>query len=180
MKFNEQQDFVPISDLARPGTDDFNKLRAKATKIGALILMGSTEYIDIKRWLSFQAQEKQTRIDNRRETKKALKESFGRYGNINSIAKLNVIERQINKAIQPRNSKIDQLTKMIDAEKDDQKLEKLNAERDRLVIAAEDAEVKLSQLANRREAIKSSSKSSFDKRRKAKSESSSPKEKSDN
>ena len=162
---NEQKNqFVMLNELARPGSTEYRKLRREANRIGALVSIGQTEYVNQTRYLGFYSATKQARVDTREASKKSSKQSGGRYGNIRSLAKLDTVEKQILKAIAPRSKKIDELSNALDQEQDEAKRAKLSTNLDRLLAAAEDSDTKLKELRARRTELEAEAKARREKR----------------
>ncbi len=173
---NLRDDFVLLSEKVQLGTPEHKRLKMKAEKIGALVKFGNVEYINLTRYLNHYSETKQIRIDARQSTKAAMKKSAGRYGNIKSVLKLDVVQRQIEKAIEPRNKRIEELTKALENETGESARKRLSADLNRQLLADDDSGHKLEQLRIRRDELETENKARIAKRKKGQSKNDQPTE----
>jgi len=149
------KEFTPLSELARPGSPAYKRLRNQAKRTGTLAMLGDTEYVKQEALLNAESATNLARQLQKQAKKEESANSGNPYSQVNSILKIDAAARLITKAVAPRHQKIDAIMAQLDTEKDQAKRNALSAQLDRLMDAAENSQKKLNLLNERRKQLES-------------------------
>jgi hypothetical protein len=149
------KEFTPLSELARPGSPAYKRLRNQAKRTGTLVSLGDTEYVKQEALLNAESSANMARQLEKQTKKDESVNSGNPYSQINSILKIDAAANLITKALAPRQQKIESIMNQLDTEKDQAKRNALSAQLDRLMVAAENSQTKLGQLNERRKQLES-------------------------
>ena len=149
------REFTQLSELARPGSPAYKRLRNQAKRTGTLVMLGDTEYVKQEALLDAESSANMARKLQKRAKKEESASSGNPYSQINSILKIDAAAKLIAKALAPRQQKIDAIMTQLDTERDQAKRNSLSAQLDRLMVAAENSQSKLDLLNERRRQLES-------------------------